>query len=45
MGRHTPRKGSRRPDLDGIRLLAECLRHTATIAVASTIQALIIRLG
>ena len=45
MGRHTPRKGSRRPDMDGIRLLAECLRHTATIAVASTIHALIIMLG
>jgi len=45
MGRHTPRKGSRRSDLDGIRLLAKCLRHTATIAVASTIHALITMLG
>ena len=47
MSRHTPRKGSRRSDLDGIRLLAECLRHTATIAsaVASTIHALITMLG
>ena len=47
MNRHTPRKGSRRSDLDGIRLLTECLRHTAAIApaVASTIQALITMLG
>ena len=47
MSRHTPRKGRRRSDSDGIRLLAECLRHTATIAsaVASTIHALITVLG
>ncbi|WP_157065853.1 hypothetical protein [Actinomyces sp. oral taxon 414] len=47
MNRHTPRKGSRRSDLDGIHLLTECLRHTAAIvsAVASTIHALITMLG
>ncbi|WP_311469639.1 hypothetical protein [uncultured Actinomyces sp.] len=43
MNRHTPRKGSRRSDLDGIHLLTECLRHTA--AIASTIHALITMLG
>lgn len=47
MSRHKPRKGSRRSDLDGIRLLEKCLQHTATIAVAvaSTIHALITMLG